>query len=363
MMTRPTPAPVVRPLLVTADNAVLDDVLRLAAAAGVAVDVAHDDVAARRLWNGASLVLVGSDLLDRLVARLPPRRRRVFVIEAGDRLGDARVWQSAVAVGAEHVVSLSADEAWLVAELSDAYEARPDDGAVVAVVGGRGGAGASVFSAALALAGVRGGQESLLIDGDAYGGGLDLVFGAEHAAGARWSDLAHARGRVSGPSLRAVLPVVEGVSLLAWDRGDPVSLDGGAVRSMLDAAARTADLVIVDLCRDVETLGAEVLPRCAMTLLLVPAEVRAVAAATRVARALSRHTSTGRIVVRGASGGLEATAVATAVGLPLIGEVADDPRLRRALDRGGAVDRMSRGPLGALCERIVSEVTASRVAA
>jgi secretion/DNA translocation related CpaE-like protein len=357
-------AGVSRPLIVTADDMVLDELLRLAVAAGVAVDVAHDEAAARRLWNGASLVLVGADMVDRLIETPPPRRRRVIMVGTGAHPNDARTWQCAVAVGAEHVVSLSADEAWLVAELGDAQDAAQHPGAVVAVVSGCGGAGASVLSVALALAGVRAGHETLLLDGDRYGGGLDLVLGAEHQTGARWPDLARTRGRVSGPSLRGVLPIVDGLAVLSWDRGEPQVIDAAAIRAVLNAAERTADLIIVDVPRDLGAIGAELLPRALLTLLLVPAEVRAVAAATRVAHEVRRHTGTARIVVRGRGvSALDAATVATAVGLPLMGELANDSRLRRVLDHGEAARRMSGGPLGDLCERIVNEATTSRVAA
>ena len=61
-------------------------------------------------------------------------------------------------------------------------------GAAVAVVGGCGGAGASVLAAALAVTAVRHGGRALLVDCDPLGGGLDLVLGAEHVAGLRWPD-------------------------------------------------------------------------------------------------------------------------------------------------------------------------------
>ncbi|MDO9455610.1 MAG: hypothetical protein Q7T52_05945, partial [Nocardioides sp.] len=47
------------PLLVTADPALRDELLRLAAAAGVAPDVAADPGSALRSWARAPVVLVG----------------------------------------------------------------------------------------------------------------------------------------------------------------------------------------------------------------------------------------------------------------------------------------------------------------
>jgi secretion/DNA translocation related CpaE-like protein len=357
-------APNARPLIVTADDALLDNVLPLAVAAGVAVDVAHDDASARRSWVAAPLVLICPDIVDRLLASPPPRRGRVFLVGSDEQLRDARLWQRAVAIGAEHVLSLSRDESWLVGELADTQETPGEPGSVIAVVGGRGGAGASVLSVGLALSGVRMPQQTFLIDGDPYGGGLDLVLGAEEQRGARWPDLARTRGRVSGRSLRDALPVVCGLSLLSWDREEPVELEVAAIRSVLDAAQRMAELVVVDLPRNFGSFGSEVLPRCAATLLIVPAEVRAVAAAARVAHAIGRHTATGRMVVRGPGPGrLDAASICTAVSLPLAGELADDTGLRRALERGAPAERMSRGPLGRLCDRIVGELATHRLAA
>ena len=63
-----------RPLLVCADERLLDDLLRLAAAAGVEVDVAHDGPSARPRWSAAPLVLVGADVADSLAAAPLPRR-------------------------------------------------------------------------------------------------------------------------------------------------------------------------------------------------------------------------------------------------------------------------------------------------
>ena len=50
------------PLVVTRDRSLLDQLSRLAAAAGVSPDVATDVGAALRHWTGAGLVLVGADL-------------------------------------------------------------------------------------------------------------------------------------------------------------------------------------------------------------------------------------------------------------------------------------------------------------
>ena len=82
---------------------------------------------------------------------------------------------------------------------------------MLAVIGGRGGAGASVFATALAHAAPR----ALLVDVDPWGGGIDLALGSERDAGLRWPDLAAGGGRVGYPALRAALPSRHGVAVLS----------------------------------------------------------------------------------------------------------------------------------------------------
>jgi hypothetical protein len=104
-----------RPLLVTADPDLLDDVLRLAAVAGVEIEVAADAASSRSAWSSAPLVLAGVDLGESL-SRAALRRRNAVVMVSRD-LDDARVWKLAVDVGAEHVAVLPDAEGWLVARL------------------------------------------------------------------------------------------------------------------------------------------------------------------------------------------------------------------------------------------------------
>src|SRR6476620_10540299 len=70
-------------LLITRDELLLDDLLRLAAAAGTTLEVAHDSTAALRGWAAASVVLVGADQTDALAAHRPARRDGVHVVVHG----------------------------------------------------------------------------------------------------------------------------------------------------------------------------------------------------------------------------------------------------------------------------------------
>ncbi len=344
-----------RPLLVTADEALLDDLLRLATVSSASPEVVPDAGAAVRRWLTASLVLVGADVADRVAAMSPPRRPGVLLV--GRDLDDATVWRRAVAIGAEHVVLLPDGEPWLVDRLADAAEGGGREARTVAVVGGRGGAGATVLAAALAVASVRRGSRTMLIDGDPLGGGIDLVVGGEDLAGMRWPDLAATHGRVGADALRSALPAVDDLRVLSWDRSDSLTIPGATMREVLAAGRRGSDLVVVDLPRRVDAAVEETLTRATTTLLVVPAEVRATAAAARVAAALTLACADVRLVVRGpAPSGLDGAVIAASLGLPLAGELAAEPRLAESLERGEPPGRRARGPLARFCDRFLDEL-------
>ena len=182
-------------LLVTRDDLLLDDVLRLAAAAGLTLDVAHDTTSAMRGWSSAGLVLVGADLAEPLARQHPPRREQVHVVGHAP-LPDA-VFRSALAAGARDVVELPTAETWLVEVLSDASDADGLAGGPARTVGvlpGSGGAGATTFAAALAVVAARR-WTSALLDLDPLGPGLDRVV-ALQGPGVRWDALVSSQGRL-----------------------------------------------------------------------------------------------------------------------------------------------------------------------
>jgi len=347
-----------RPLFVTDDPDVLDDLLRLAAAAGVEPEVVDAVVAARRSWLAAPLVLLDARLAGTAaVAGLSKRPGLVLVAVSAD---DADVWRRAVEIGAEHVVVLPDAEQWLVGRLSDAAE--PTDGShsdaeVVCVIGGRGGAGASTLAAALSFAGLRRGLPTVLLDADPLGGGIDLLLGGEDQPGLRWPDLAGASGRVAASTLRGSLPSVDTLTVLSWDRGDTLQVPVTAMRSVLGAARRGGGLVVVDLPRRVDAAAEVALAHARITYLVVPAEVRAAAAAARVAASIRSTTREVHVVVRGpAPGDLEPEVVAASLGLPLAGYCRAEAGLAAALERGEPPGRR-RGPLSRMADLLLDDVT------
>jgi secretion/DNA translocation related CpaE-like protein len=354
-----------RPLLVTADPDLLDDILRLCAAAGVDVEVAPDSTAARPAWARASLVLVGDDV-SVAMTRASFRRRTDVVLVGRDLDGGSggtigNIWQRACGVGAEHVALLPDAEPWLVARLADAVDAGGRRGLTIGVVGGRGGAGASTLAAALAVTAMRAGRRAMFVDADPYGGGADLLFGGEQAAGLRWPDVASAQGRIGGEELVNSLPCMGQLAVLSCDRGDPVELRADAMSSVLGASARACEVVVVDLPRRIDESAQVALAAANVVLIVVPAEIRAAAAAARVATEVAKFADDVRVVVRGpAPGGLDAVDIASALGLPLAGQLKAEPDLAVALEHGEVPAGRGRGPLAEFCRRLLASTLADQ---
>lgn len=352
-----------RSLVVTADPDVLDDLLRLAATAGTELEVATDGGAARRSWSTAPFVVVAADAVDSCARLRLPRRPEVALL--GQDLDDAGIWQRAVEVGATHVVFLPDAEQWLTERFADAAESPGTDGALVAVLGGRGGAGATTFASALAVTATRAGRSTLLVDGDPLGGGIDLVFGGEHDHGLRWPGLLSTRGRVPAAALSGALPRMQGLSVLSWDRGRTDAVPLEALEAVLSAGRRAHELVVVDLPRCLDEAGRAVLAAATTTVLVVPTEVRAAAAASRVAAAVGDLCVDLRVVTRGPSpSGLGGDQVARALGLPLLAELRSEPGLDAALEHGVPPAQRGRGPLSVACSRLLEDLLpAGRAAA
>ena len=236
------PPPLARPLVVSADEELIDDLLRLLAAAGTEPELATGGPALRRAHRDAPLVLLGADALSGGAVRALPRRPGVVVVSG--RPLPATGWAAAVEVGAERVAVLPEDEAWLLSRSAAAAQHPADRGWLVAVGGSCGGAGVSTVAAATALAAAPG---VVLVDADPWGAGLDLLLGAERVEGLRWPELGGLRGRVDGDALMAALPEVGGVHVLAASRSAPAPVPDEALTAAVEAVRAVGRPVVVDL--------------------------------------------------------------------------------------------------------------------
>ena len=190
--------------------------------------------------------------------------------------------------------------------------------AVVGVLGGSGGVGASTFAAVLAAAA----GSALLIDLDVGAGGIDVLLDIESASGARWSGLRLAGGRLDLATLLAGLPRWGRCAVLA---ADVAVLEAAAVGQVIDAtvAADALDCVVLDLPRHDCAERTAAVERCDLVVVVARADVGGLAAAHTVVAALG-GVPCGLVVRRGQIAAAEAAAF---IGAPLLGTL---PALGRA---------------------------------
>lgn len=339
------------PIALLTDQDLLDEVLRVAAAADCQLSCAPDVTSLRSQWHSAPLVLLDPPAVSACLEAGFPRRSGVFVVHGGDP-----PWAPAVALGADGVLELPVEGRSLVTALTDLGEGPPSDrGRVVSFLGGRGGAGASILAIACGREAVVLGGEAMLVDCDPLGGGIDLALGTESDEGARWPGVHCTAGRVPMSALRAALPTSGNLNVLACDRAGP-DPEPAAVAAVLDAGRRAGCTVVCDLPRHTTAAASAALDRTDLTILVVPAEVRATAAASRVASRLLTHGRNLRLVVRGPSpGNLQPADMADVIGIPLLTQMRAEPGLPEVLERG-RFPRNAKGPLATAARLVLKEL-------
>jgi secretion/DNA translocation related CpaE-like protein len=351
-----------RPLIVTADDALLDELLRIAAAARV--EVAHSrDVGSRTLWRSSPIVLIDAAQVPAAVACGMPRRPGVIVVFDAEPVES--IWQLCIALGVERSFAVHGSEVELIELLVDSIGASSWDGRCVAVMGACGGAGASVFAGAVAFAAARSGRPALLLDCDPWGAGLDVVLGLENHPGLRWTDLAAPSGRLPVDELSRALPRIRvggsAISVLAHRREGTADPDPEAVEVVIDAGRRGACTTVVDLPRQPGPVPDRVLERCDLLVVVAPADVRACWAAQRVRARLAGFAVDAALVVRGPSPcGLGAAELAELLELPLLAQMRAEPGLAHELEFGLSLASGRRRPLLKAADRVLAQLDARR---
>ncbi len=345
-------------LAILTQPALRDEVDRIAAALDCRVIHLTDlQTVSRKTWSAAAAVLLDEPAAVRSGSCVLPRRSNVIVLTAAEPTGNT--WRAAVAVGAHRVLTLPADENNLVRHLADAVEAACDGerrGDIVAVIGGRGGAGASLFAAALAQAA----GDALLVDLDPWAGGIDLLVGTENATGLRWPELALQGGRLAWLAVREALPHHPrhpGVSILSGTRR-ACELDARAVDAVVDAGRRGGVAVVCDLPRGATDAAETALELADLVVLVSPCDVRACAASAAIVPRLRAANPNIGLVVRGPSpGGLRAVEVAEISGVPLLTTMRAEPRLIDRIEHDG-LRLPHRSALAAAARRVLRILSA-----
>uniref|UniRef100_UPI0031E08E06 septum site-determining protein Ssd n=1 Tax=Saccharothrix mutabilis TaxID=33921 RepID=UPI0031E08E06 len=349
-----------RVVALVAGTDLLDEVLQAAAVAGCEVERVVDVPALRGHWHTAPAVVVDPEGAKACVDEALPRRPGVLLVATGPP--DPADWPCAVELGVERVIDVSAGPDGLRTALADLVEAPHEGGRVLAVLGGCGGAGASVLATAVGQAVLLRGRRALLVDCDPLGGGLDLALGAEAESGVRWPEVELSGGRVPASALRTALPWVSRgggtLSFLSCSRSGPDPAPQ-AVAAVVEAGRRAGESVVCDVPRQLPPAACAALDRADLAVLVVPAEVRACAAARRVAdQVAARGVGLHAVVRAPGPGGIRPVEVAEAVGVPLLTAMRAEPRLPAALDHGRFPLR-TRGPLAKAAREVLSALDAT----
>lgn len=282
-------------------------------------------------WGTADTVLVGVDAAADVAELGLPGRAGVHLLGAEPDLDELARWSAPLAAS---LVVVPRDSTVLARALQGAGTSPV--ARTVAVVSGGGGAGASTTAAGLAGAAARTGRSAVLVDLDPWGGGLDLLIGAETRPGWRWDDLARARGGLG--SLAGRLPGSDGVDVVSMGRSRGERLpDDEAVDCVLAAARASYDLVVLDVAA--RGPWGDHLARAGAGLLVAGPGVRQVAAARQVARECGEVGLELWAALRTAPGWSTdptGSVVGEALGLPIAGLLPQDRRLPVAAERGDA---------------------------
>lgn len=229
---------------------------------------------------------------------------------------------------------------------------------IIGVSGASGGVGASCLVGAIGVRGLRRGLTCACVDLRRFGGGLDVVLGADHERALRWPDLTRARGRLDIAQLWQHLPRGDGLPVVSHDRDASLELDPEAVAAIVDGLASHCDLVVVDLPPSASSefaAGVALLHEGLVVAGCGPSQLAAAGVHVRAVRDHELPWSLVQRVDRRAHASLPAT-VSEALGLPLAAVLPDDDRVVADLRRGRTPG--ARGPLAEAADAVLDSTLA-----
>jgi len=346
-----------RPLIISGDPQTSSRLVELATAAGTTPWQVAEVAAAEHYWSLASVIVIGDDVAESFGTRRLTKRDNVILL-AGDDHSAEESWRMAVAIGADQVASLPAASDWIIARMAPPTTGRLD-APVVAIAGARGGSGTSTLAVATALRAAHAGKDTLLVDLDPCGGGLDLVLGWEQHSGLRWPELIAMPTAFDPRRLKSSLPSEGRLSLLSHTRIGRPAVEPDRLAGILAAARQNHDLIVLDLPRP----GIQQVPRLTGTNLLtvvVPGEIRAVAAARHVIAGYAQLADRACLITRKPSPGrLSDEQIAHVVSAPVIASWNTDPKLAGAMEAVRFAGRIRRGELATVTNAVLAAAASS----
>lgn len=238
---------------------------------------------------------------------------------------------------------------------------------LVAVIGGCGGAGASTLAVSLAVTALGNGRRAVLFDADPLGGGLDQLVALATCAAARDHGSGSARSWPHDAETRPRRPrrgdrAEPDLALVSWSCPDAPRIPVAGMRDALRTLRGSADLVVVDLPRNLDDSAQLVLAEATHTLVVTPVSERAAVAAARLLPRLAVVGPRAEILARLPSrDNLTAQELAEILGSPLAGVVRPG-RARGALPAAGALGGRSAASLSRFSQRFLDRCAFTRLA-
>lgn len=348
-------------ILVAVDDPVLHpEAMHIAAATGRPIVDTTNPGDIHRHLHRVSAVLIDAETAAGISNE--KQRDRIFLLGSDPGPAD---FKTAMHIHAEKALLLPAQTAELLTALGrddgELTSTHRGAGVTIGFLGVAGGVGVSTIAVAFARRRSHR-RDTVLIDAVSSSGGIDLLLGAEAIPGARWPDLGFTRGTVQVDDVLAALPAMgDRLFVLSTARSmvaDPFvlgPLDVKAAVECLSGAGRPLD-VVVDLRAG--NIADEVIPVLDHLVLVVPAEVRAVAAAVSQRLELQRHQVPMSVVLRHRGwSGLDVAEVEKILGTGVIAEIGTITRLPKTVEMHGMGGSLPRA-LVTVADAISAEIAA-----